>query len=321
MKVLILLVFFSSSVNASLDVLFFNEKMPKYKELNPITLESKDLLFKHPNDYEYQRIIVSNATVFAVLDDNIQYYYKRTNNPEKVIVLVLDEKGTQFIVIRKGEIKGKYYPRHRDLLTIDCMIDMKQDNLEGTDYVYGMCRKAKIEKKDQVSYTEIYNKHEGYKVVDRKYENGVIYDEHYLDEYAVRHCTTYGLLHKYKSGKSGEMKNGKKHGVWSEYYVNGSLKTKGTYQMGNKHGEWVECKKDGRISSVENYKHGKKNGIWRGYHANGKLMSVRSFQNGQMHGEYEYYYDNGQIETRGNYQNGQPIGKVTKYDRYGDRIN
>jgi len=58
MKVLILLVFFSSSVNASLDALFFNEKMPEYKELNPITLESKDLLFKHPNDYDYQRIIV-----------------------------------------------------------------------------------------------------------------------------------------------------------------------------------------------------------------------------------------------------------------------
>lgn len=157
MKVLILLVFFSSSVNASLDVLFFNEKMPKYKELNPITLESKDLLFKHPNDYDYQRIIVSNVTVFDVVDDKNHVYYKRTNNPEKVIILLLNKKKNQFIVIRKGEIKGKSYPRQRDLLTIDCMIDMKQDNLEGIDYVYGMCRKAKIEKKGQVSYTEIFD--------------------------------------------------------------------------------------------------------------------------------------------------------------------
>lgn len=121
------------------NALFFKEKMPKYKELTPITLESIDLLFSHPNDYDYQRIIVSGVKISDVEDDNNHVFYKRTNNPEKSITLILNKDENEFIVMRKGEIKQTI--KKGDVIKIDCMIDMKQVN----STVYGMCRKAKTE--------------------------------------------------------------------------------------------------------------------------------------------------------------------------------
>jgi len=57
-------------------------------------------------------------------------------------------------------------------------------------------------------------------------------------------------------------KNGKRHGLWEEYYSNGIISSKGEYKNGRQHGPWERYHSNGQLSFKGEFKKGKSIGIW-----------------------------------------------------------
>ena len=54
----------------------------------------------------------------------------------------------------------------------------------------------------------------------------------------------------------GEILEGKKDGLWEEYWDNGQLVYKGHYKDGKKDGLWEYFDEDGSLTLTEDYKEG-----------------------------------------------------------------
>lgn len=75
-------------------------------------------------------------------------------------------------------------------------------------------------------------------------------------------------------------KNGKKDGVWKEYYPNGILKYDGAYKDNMPDGEWKFYFESGKIKSIENYQNGKQHGVFIVYDEEGNITSKMYYENG-----------------------------------------
>lgn len=88
-----------------------------------------------------------------------------------------------------------------------------------------------------------------------------------------------GLLNgKYKNYHSlyeGNYVNGKKEGLWIDYYPNGNVKTETNYSSDIKNGELTEYKIDGEIISVSKYLNGKL--IKTEFYKNDKVIDVKEY--------------------------------------------
>ena len=60
----------------------------------------------------------------------------------------------------------------------------------------------------------------------------------------------------------GEIKDGKREGLWVEYWMNGQLQSEGAYKDGRKEGLWVHHHANGQLDSKETWKDGKRDGPW-----------------------------------------------------------
>ena len=58
--------------------------------------------------------------------------------------------------------------------------------------------------------------------------------------------------------EQGEIKKGKRDGLWVRFYKNGQLLSKHTYENGKKGGPWVSYERDGNVWKKGNYKNGVK---------------------------------------------------------------
>jgi antitoxin component YwqK of YwqJK toxin-antitoxin module len=92
----------------------------------------------------------------------------------------------------------------------------------------------------------------------------------------------------------GNLKKGKKEGIWQHYWPSGQLMMKGKYQDGKSYG------------------------LWETYHMNGRLLVIQPFRNGKViDGAYEYFNDDGSYDLtltyKNNvaYKNGVPYGGLT----------
>jgi hypothetical protein len=103
--------------------------------------------------------------------------------------------------------------------------------------------------------------------------------------------------------------DGKKTGIWEEYWNNGNLYSKGSYKNGIKEGYW-EYYKDGQLDSKGSFKNGEWDGIWECYYSNGQLESKGSYKNGLRYGIWEEYYINGNLEFKGLYKNDELVKKL-----------
>jgi hypothetical protein len=87
----------------------------------------------------------------------------------------------------------------------------------------------------------------------------------------------------------GQIKDGKREGIWSSFYGNEQLARKGEF------------------------KEGKRNGPWSFYFENGQLARRGEFQNGQEEGPWIYYHDNGQTRANASFKNGEHEGSWVEY--------
>ncbi|SVE57313.1 uncharacterized protein METZ01_LOCUS510167, partial [marine metagenome] len=76
----------------------------------------------------------------------------------------------------------------------------------------------------------------------------------------------------------------------------------GTFRNGKKDGLWVEYYEDGQLSYKGTYKDGKQDGPWVYYSDKGQLQSKGTYRDGEGTGPWVYYHDNGQLWEKGNYK-------------------
>lgn len=74
------------------------------------------------------------------------------------------------------------------------------------------------------------------------------------------------------------------------YGSNDQLKTEGMYDKEEKrHGVWTQYFLDGRKQSIIEYKHGLKDGFSLVYHENGSLYYRGEYKDDQMVGQWDFY--------------------------------
>jgi antitoxin component YwqK of YwqJK toxin-antitoxin module len=126
----------------------------------------------------------------------------------------------------------------------------------------------------------------------------------------------------------GYLKNGKKHGPWSDFWdggriantrtykdgilvshtiyrKNGTVEVRRNYKLGSSEleldGSFEEYWKNGQVAQKGIFKNGKEHGSWISYHKNGQLKSKGVFINGKRDGSWVTHHQNGQVESQGNY--------------------
>lgn len=104
-----------------------------------------------------------------------------------------------------------------------------------------------------------------------------------------------------------EMKNGKKHGQFVKYFINGKLDTRCTYQDDLLEGTEETFHIKGYKTSVTNYLHGKKHGSYTLYYPNGEIVEQGSFYEDLFDGDWSYYDDRGVLIGEGHFDKGNGV--------------
>jgi len=137
--------------------------------------------------------------------------------------------------------------------------------------------------------------------------------------------------------------NGELHGDYIEFYEDGKISYKITYENGIRHGKsisylesgkiigetnYIDGKKEGKsletlkgmIQMKANYKNNKIDGDMFLYYPSGKLLQKRSFINGKAEGELIEYYESGVIKEKAYFINDKQEKEHFFYDEKGNLI-
>ncbi|MEM9328536.1 MAG: hypothetical protein AAGA85_22915 [Bacteroidota bacterium] len=73
-----------------------------------------------------------------------------------------------------------------------------------------------------------------------------------------------------------------------EYFPDGSLKTKGRFDLGLKEGKWYQWHRNGKLSSTMSFTQGRRDGDFAQYDPKGRVLQRGSFDEGLLDGNIEY---------------------------------
>jgi len=127
-----------------------------------------------------------------------------------------------------------------------------------------------------------------------------------------------GLLIDDNTNKAiGEFRNGRKDGLFVEYFSNGKMKNERRYVYGVKSGvnnEWFE---NGSRKSEGMYIDGKKEGALIEYYENTNRKYSAEYFKDQLNGKSQNFYSNGELKNSTDFVNGQKNGKYTEWHENG----
>jgi len=103
--------------------------------------------------------------------------------------------------------------------------------------------------------------------------------------------------------------DGKRQGLWKEYYPTGELKSMGHYINSNQEGNWKFYFENQKIEVEGNYKNGKKEGAWYWYYPNGMTLQEENWTQGKLDGEFVEYNEEGKIIVKGEFLEGTEEGE------------
>jgi len=103
--------------------------------------------------------------------------------------------------------------------------------------------------------------------------------------------------------------DGKRQGLWKEFYPTGELKSEGYYIDSKQDGVWKFYFENQKIEVEGKYKNGKKEGTWYWYYANGAILQEENWSGGKLDGEFLEYSENGEITVKGSYLEGTEEGE------------
>jgi antitoxin component YwqK of YwqJK toxin-antitoxin module len=113
--------------------------------------------------------------------------------------------------------------------------------------------------------------------------------------------------------------DGKKKGIWREYYANGNLKSVITYENNFPNGYVIMYHENGKIKEEGNWKNRRWIGAYKFYHENGQVAYDFNYaDNGKRVGSQKYFYENGELMIEGNWADGQESGILKRYYENGD---
>lgn len=75
----------------------------------------------------------------------------------------------------------------------------------------------------------------------------------------------------------GQLKDGKRNGVWKSFYDNGNNWSETYFLDGKKNGHSITWYKNGVVRYVGEYKNDKKTGEWKFYDKKGELVNTENF--------------------------------------------
>jgi antitoxin component YwqK of YwqJK toxin-antitoxin module len=103
--------------------------------------------------------------------------------------------------------------------------------------------------------------------------------------------------------------DGKRQGLWKEFYPTGEIKSEGNYVNSNKEEVWKFYFENQKIEVKGKYKNGKKEGTWYWYYPNGELLQEENWSKGKLDGAFFEYNENGEIIVKGAYFEGTEEGE------------
>jgi len=91
-------------------------------------------------------------------------------------------------------------------------------------------------------------------------------------------------------------------GVWTYYYKNGNIKSRGHLINFKKMNRWTEYYTNGKIKRTVHYnKHERREGTCMEFYSNGQLQEVSTYRNGVLKSMNEFYLKNGKQSVRKGY--------------------
>jgi len=114
--------------------------------------------------------------------------------------------------------------------------------------------------------------------------------------------------------------NGKKTGIFRQYYENGKIQEETWYLNDQKNGLSRWYNKLGRTVAEYTYLEGNFEGPQKTWYDNDTLQSESNYVKNIQSGEFREYYRNGKIKTSGKYLNGEKDGPWTEYDELGKAV-
>jgi uncharacterized protein len=148
-----------------------------------------------------------------------------------------------------------------------------------------------------------------------------------------------------KEESKGQLRNGKKHGLWTTHYENGRLESSQSYFYDTLHGRQLVYYPSGQLYIKRTYLRGKeidstfwyhsngqinveefrdslgrKQGLYKIYYANGQPSQIAYCKNGEFDGESLSYFNNGQPWDIKKYKLGERVGTWIEFSKSGDTV-
>jgi len=102
-------------------------------------------------------------------------------------------------------------------------------------------------------------------------------------------------------------------GNYTEYFYDGSVKTRGTYQQNQPNGYWEYFYENDQPKMRGKLNNGQNQGEWEYFYENGKLEMTGVVNGTQREGNWRFYYENGPLKREGTFNKGQKIGLWKSY--------
>ena len=164
-----------------------------------------------------------------------------------------------------------------------------------------------LQQRDELYYA--VNEEEPYSgKVNTFYENG-----QKKTEVTLKNGKTHGLSTEwdYNGQKQREVsyKNGKQSGHYKTWYDNGQQEKEGAYKEGKIDGKWIFWYANGQKQKESSYKDGKESGPYRTWYDNGQQEKEGAYKEGKKDGKWIFWYANGQKQKEGSYKDGKEFGE------------
>ena len=95
---------------------------------------------------------------------------------------------------------------------------------------------------------------------------------------------------------TGEYLEGRRHGVWRHYFVDGSVRSEGTYDKGIVDGAWTWYRSTGGLLQRGGFLMGEKHGLWERWDAAGNPIDSGVWEDGKKSGVWTFYNRDGTVK-------------------------
>lgn len=110
----------------------------------------------------------------------------------------------------------------------------------------------------------------------------------------------------------GELKDGRRTGLWKFWYESGQLRWQGEYRDGKVDGNAIHWYENGQIHLSGEYHDDKQDGDFKAWHENGQLWWVGRYVNDRKEGAFRFWHEDGSVDEdrTGLYRDNERIGPL-----------